>query len=114
MDVSEDIGLRLRQLQSEYEAGQKMLADLEARRSALVTTLLRIEGAIQVLKEVMAPAAGDAHVQQSPEAAARAHAHPSSSLVAAGARAATATPHDVPPVVGVGGSGPGADGSRPV
>lgn len=48
-DVIQD---RLSALEAEYEAGQKMLADLEQRRAALTTTLLRIEGAIQVLKEM--------------------------------------------------------------
>ncbi len=43
---------RLQTLQSEYEAGQKMLAELDARRANLAQTLLRIEGAIQVLKEL--------------------------------------------------------------
>jgi predicted nuclease with TOPRIM domain len=45
---------RLTALQSEYEAGQKMLAELEAKRANLTTTLLRIEGAMQVLREVLA------------------------------------------------------------
>ncbi len=47
---------RLKALESEYEAGQKMLAELDARRSNLTSTLLRIDGAIAVLKEL----AGDA------------------------------------------------------
>jgi prefoldin subunit 5 len=42
----------LKSLQAEYEAGQKLLADLDARRASLTSTLLRIEGAIQVLKEL--------------------------------------------------------------
>lgn len=46
---------RLKQLQSEYEAGQKMLADLEAKRVQLTQTLLRIEGAMQVIREILAP-----------------------------------------------------------
>lgn len=46
---------RLKQLQSEYEAGQKMLADLEAKRAQLTQTLLRIEGAMQVIREILAP-----------------------------------------------------------
>ena len=50
--TKERITQRLEALQAEYEAGQKMLAELDARRSALTTTLLRIEGAIQVLKEM--------------------------------------------------------------
>lgn len=43
---------RLKVLRAEHEAGQKMLAELEARRAALTSTLLRIEGAIQVLQEI--------------------------------------------------------------
>jgi chromosome segregation ATPase len=46
---------RFESLKSEYEAGQKMLAELEARRQEITTTLLRIEGAMQVLREVLAP-----------------------------------------------------------
>ncbi|MFP2927659.1 hypothetical protein ACLESO_21180 [Pyxidicoccus sp. 3LG] len=45
---------RLNALKSEHEAGQKMLAELDAKRAQLTTTLLRIEGAIQVLQEVLA------------------------------------------------------------
>ena len=47
---------RLAELQAEYDAGQKMLADLDARRANLTNTLLRIEGAIQVLRELGASA----------------------------------------------------------
>lgn len=50
--MKEQIAERLKSLQAEYDAGQKMLADLDARRAQLTTTLLRIEGAIQVLKEM--------------------------------------------------------------
>jgi len=46
------VTMRLVSLEDEYNSGQKMLADLDARRSALTSTLLRIEGAIQVLKEL--------------------------------------------------------------
>jgi len=42
------------ELKSEYEAGQKMLADLETQKADLQTTLLRIGGAIQVLEELLA------------------------------------------------------------
>ena len=47
---------RLKELQAEYEAGQKMLADLEAQQTNLRNTLLRISGAIQVLEEELAKA----------------------------------------------------------
>ena len=50
--MREQITERLKTLQAESDAGQKLLADLDARRAALTTTLLRIEGAIQVLKEM--------------------------------------------------------------
>ena len=42
---------RLQQLKTEYESGQQMLADLEARQADLRNTLLRISGAIQVIEE---------------------------------------------------------------
>lgn len=54
--MKDQIAERLKSLQAEYEAGQKMLAELDARRASLTTTLLRIEGAIQVLKEMTAEA----------------------------------------------------------
>jgi septal ring factor EnvC (AmiA/AmiB activator) len=44
---------RLKQLKNEFESGQKMMADLEAKRANLETTLLRISGAIQVLEELL-------------------------------------------------------------
>ena len=50
--MREQITERLKTLEAEAEAGQKLLTDLDARRAALTTTLLRIEGAIQVLKEL--------------------------------------------------------------
>ena len=45
---------RLEKLKGEFEAGQKMLADLEAKQANLQQTLLRISGAIQVLEELLA------------------------------------------------------------
>jgi hypothetical protein len=42
---------RLQELHSEYTAGQKVLAELEAKQLHLRETLLRISGAIQVLEE---------------------------------------------------------------
>jgi predicted nucleic acid-binding Zn-ribbon protein len=52
--------IRLQQLRSELENGQKMMADLENRRSQLQTTLLKIQGAIQVLEEELAADQGRA------------------------------------------------------
>jgi len=45
---------RLAELKSEFEAGQKMLADLERKRNELEATMLRISGAIQVIEELLA------------------------------------------------------------
>jgi predicted nuclease with TOPRIM domain len=44
---------RLRELRSEFESGQKMLAKLEVEKENLTQTILRISGAIQVLEELL-------------------------------------------------------------
>ena len=44
---------RLNTLKSEYESGQRLLTELEARRAQLTQTMLRIEGAMQLLNEVL-------------------------------------------------------------
>jgi len=49
--MKEQLGKRLKELKKEFEVGQKMLVDLDARRSNLGESLLRISGAIQVLEE---------------------------------------------------------------
>jgi hypothetical protein len=45
---------RLKMLEEEYRKGQQMLSDLDQRRAEIRDTLLRIAGAIQVLKELTA------------------------------------------------------------
>lgn len=54
--MKEQLQQRLQTLKAEYEAGQKMMADLEAKQANLRDTLLRISGAIQVLEEVLSEA----------------------------------------------------------
>lgn len=49
--MRERLEQRLQELKAEYESGQKMLADLEARQQELRNTLMRISGAILVLEE---------------------------------------------------------------
>ncbi|MGL5064910.1 MAG: hypothetical protein ACRC62_33455 [Microcoleus sp.] len=51
--MKQQLEQRLQSLKAEFEAGQKMLADLEAKQATLRDTLLRISGAIQVLEEVL-------------------------------------------------------------
>jgi prefoldin subunit 5 len=43
---------KLTTLEEEYRKGQKMLAELDERRNQIRDTLLRISGAIQVLREL--------------------------------------------------------------
>ena len=47
---------RLQELKTEFTSGQKVLAELEEKRSNIQSTLLRIQGAIQVLEEELAKA----------------------------------------------------------
>lgn len=54
--MKERLQKRLESLKAEYEAGQKMLADLETKQDNLRETLLRISGAIQVIEEELANA----------------------------------------------------------
>ncbi|HEY0735980.1 MAG TPA: hypothetical protein VGD69_13790 [Herpetosiphonaceae bacterium] len=49
--MRERLESRLAALKAEFEAGQKMLAELEAKQASLRDTLLRISGAVQVLEE---------------------------------------------------------------
>jgi predicted nuclease with TOPRIM domain len=51
--MKEQLKQRLNVLKTEFESGQKMLADLEAKQANLRDTLLRISGAIQVLEEML-------------------------------------------------------------
>lgn len=55
---------RLKELRSEFESGQKALADLEHRQANLRNSLLRISGAIQVLEEELAKEGGQENTGQ--------------------------------------------------
>jgi predicted nuclease with TOPRIM domain len=46
-----EMGARLVKLQAEYKAGAERLAALDRERETLVKQMLRIDGAIHVLKE---------------------------------------------------------------
>ncbi|MFB2979728.1 hypothetical protein [Microseira sp. BLCC-F43] len=54
--MKQQLEKRLQSLNAEFEAGQKMLADLEAKQAHLRETLLCISGAIQVLEEELSKA----------------------------------------------------------
>lgn len=51
--MREQIEKRLSELQTEFEVGQKVMAELEIRQANLRSTLLRIGGAMQVLEELL-------------------------------------------------------------
>ena len=51
--MKEQLEVRLQELKNEFDAGQKMLGELEQKRITLEQTLLRISGAIQVLEELL-------------------------------------------------------------
>ncbi len=51
--MKEQIETRINELKVELESGQKAMEELEIKRSNLMYTLLRINGAIQVLEELV-------------------------------------------------------------
>ena len=53
MIMRELLEKRLAELKTEYEQGEKMLSDLDARREQVRQTLLRISGAVQILEEML-------------------------------------------------------------
>jgi len=52
--MKERLEQRLTALKAEFETGQRMLAELDAKQANLKESLLRISGAIQVLEEELA------------------------------------------------------------
>jgi hypothetical protein len=52
--MREQLEQRLQSLKAEFDAGQKMLAELETKQNTVRQTLLRISGAVQVLEEELA------------------------------------------------------------
>jgi hypothetical protein len=59
---------RLQELQTEFEAGQRMLAELGVKQDDLRQTMLRISGAIQVLEELLEAADSTAPAESQGEA----------------------------------------------
>ena len=49
--MKQQLEQRLQQLKTEFESGQKVITDLDNRKTEVQQTLFRIQGAIQVLKE---------------------------------------------------------------
>lgn len=51
--MKEQIEARINELKGQLEEGNKMVGELEVKRTNLMYTLLRINGAIQVLEELV-------------------------------------------------------------
>ncbi len=51
--MNEQIDARIKELKAELESGQKAMETLEVQRTNIMYTLLRINGAIQVLEELV-------------------------------------------------------------
>ena len=49
--MEEKLKARLETLKNDFEAGNKQLSNLQGQVNSLTTTLIRIQGAIQVLEE---------------------------------------------------------------
>jgi septal ring factor EnvC (AmiA/AmiB activator) len=65
MTVREQAQSRMHELQREYDRGEQQLRELVQQEAALRETLLRISGAIQVLRELIAAEnAGNAENQE--------------------------------------------------
>lgn len=68
--MNDQLNRRLKELKCEFESGQKLLAELEAKQANTRATLLRISGAIQVLEEVLSQSKKESAGDAEPEAAA--------------------------------------------
>ncbi len=64
--MREKLERRLKQLRSEFDAGQKMLDELTTKQASVRETMLRISGAIQVLEEELAGANEPAVASETP------------------------------------------------
>ena len=64
--MNEQLEERLKTLEAEFETGKKMLAELEAKESTLRGSLLRISGAIQVLREFV-PQTDSVEIPEEPQ-----------------------------------------------
>ena len=73
--MREQLEQRLAELKAEYERGRKLMSDLEAQQATLQNTLLRINGAMQVLEELLLNAGGRPASQPDPAN------HPANDLV---------------------------------
>jgi hypothetical protein len=70
--MREQLEQRLQELKSEFDLGQKMMAELDAKQAHLKNSLWRISGAIQVLEELLEQAPHNAEAPVGAKASAMA------------------------------------------
>lgn len=73
--MGNQVEARLAELEREYEIGERRLRNLETEQLHLRETLLRIDGAIQVLRELLPDAIAVANSDQESPADERAEEH---------------------------------------
>ncbi len=62
--MKQQLEQRLKELRSEFESGQRTLAEMETKQMNLRNTMLRISGAIQVLEEELAKESSQENIGQ--------------------------------------------------
>lgn len=68
--MREQLEARLAELEQEFVVGERRLREIDAQQAILRETLLRMSGAIQVLKELLEPPGAASDTQASQPAAA--------------------------------------------
>jgi predicted ribosome quality control (RQC) complex YloA/Tae2 family protein len=68
-NMQEKLKKRLEELRNEFDIGQRQLAETENKATAIRQTLLRINGAIQVLEELLTESGGAAKIEDISEEA---------------------------------------------
>ena len=83
--MREQLEARLAELEQEFLVGERRLREIDAQQALLRETLLRMSGAIQVLKELLEPseAVGDAQPPQAAAASGNGREHAAASLAEA-------------------------------
>jgi len=62
--MKQQLNRRLQELKVEFDSGQKILTQLEAKQANTRNTLLRISGAIQVLEELLSEVQAEKQEQE--------------------------------------------------
>lgn len=80
--MREQLEARLTELEQEYEFGERRLRDVELEQARLRETLLRMSGAIQVLRELLEPSGTASDSQPQPTGSASGNGREQPAVVA--------------------------------